>query len=115
MGFINLDNGKGTILKFLPVLLVLFCLSACNNPENTPEKPNTEAVSEINETDIKNSANEEGREIDSTEETEEATVDTTINHAREYPSIPTDTEIEIGGFQQSDFDISYSEGTIFSY
>ena len=68
-------------------------------------------MSEINETDIKNSANEEGREIDSIEETEEATIDTSMNHAREYPSIPTDTEIEIGGFQQSDFDISYSEGT----
>lgn len=111
MGFINLDNGKCTILKFLPVLLVLFCLSACSNPENTSEKTNTEAVSEINETDIKNSANEEGREIDSIEETEEATIDTSMNHAREYPSIPTDTEIEIGGFQQSDFDISYSDGT----
>lgn len=111
MGFINLDNGKGMILKFLPVLLALFCLSACNNTENTSEKANTEAVSEIQETDIKNSVNEEDKEIDSIEEAEEAIVDTTINHDREYPSIPTDTEIEIGGFQQSDFDISYSEGT----
>ena len=111
MGFFNWDNSKGIILRSLSVLLALFCLSACNSPEKTSEKTNTEAVSETNETDLNNSVNEEVKEKGSIEETEEAPVDTTINHAREYPSIPADTEIEIGGFQQSDFDISYGEGT----